>query len=107
MCCVVFVLLEVVGLGLMVFVVIEVVDYSFVWCDNFFEIIGVMLEVMEIYWMVGEIDYMLKVVVVDMVFFDVFYCCLMEVVVLKNVILYFVMEWIKIIIVYLVDIVYC
>src|SRR6266436_7830797 len=50
-----------VGLGVTVFVSIETGDHSEAWLKNSAEVLGVMPEVMEFYWMAGDVDYMLRV----------------------------------------------
>ena len=49
----------------------------------------------EFYWMAGDVDYMLRVVIPDMQSYDVFYKKLINAVPLKNVTSRFAMEKIK------------
>ena len=93
-----------VGFGLAVFVSVEAADHSPAWRDAFSETVGNMPEVMEIYRMAGEVDYMLKVAVSDMPAFDAFYRRLTEAVSLKNVTSHFAMERIKMTTAYPVDV---
>jgi DNA-binding Lrp family transcriptional regulator len=50
---------EKIGLGLTVFVQIEAGDHSGPWLQNFARVVGSMPEVMELYRMAGDVDYML------------------------------------------------
>jgi Lrp/AsnC family transcriptional regulator len=86
---------EKIGLGLTVFVQIESADHSAPWLQNFARIVSAMPEVMELYRMAGDVDYMLRVVVADMASYDGFYKRLIETVPLKNVTSRFAMERIK------------
>src|SRR5690242_19493310 len=54
---------ESVGLGLSVFVEIEAVDHSREWLEGFAANVAQMPEVMEVYRMAGDVDYLLRVVV--------------------------------------------
>ncbi|MFC7555075.1 Lrp/AsnC family transcriptional regulator [Pseudoroseomonas wenyumeiae] len=76
---------EKVGVGLIVFVAIEAADHSPEWLDRFARTVAAMPEVMEVYRMAGEIDYMLRVAVADMAAFDIFYKSLIAAVPLRNV----------------------
>ncbi|KQY21088.1 Lrp/AsnC family transcriptional regulator [Rhizobium sp. Root482] len=86
---------EEVGFGLTVFVSIEVGDHTPEWRTSFTQAIETLPEVMEVYRMAGEIDYMLRVAVADMAVYDAFYQRLTELVRLKNVTSHFAMERIK------------
>ncbi|MBC9179377.1 Lrp/AsnC family transcriptional regulator [Pseudoroseomonas ludipueritiae] len=86
---------EKVGVGLIVFVAIEAADHSPEWLDRFARTVAAMPEVMEVYRMAGEIDYMLRVAVADMAAFDIFYKSLIAAVPLRNVTSRFAMERIK------------
>ncbi len=86
---------EKIGLGLSVFVQIETGEHSGPWLTNFARTISVLPEVMEIYRMAGDVDYMLRVVVADMAAYDTFYKRLIEAIPLKNVTSRFAMERIK------------
>lgn len=86
---------EKIGLGLTVFVQIESADHSAPWLQNFARLVGAMPEVMELYRMAGDVDYMLRVVVADMASYDAFYKRLIEAVPLKNVTSRFAMERVK------------
>ncbi len=84
-----------IGLKLTVFVQIETADHSASWLREFARIVSAMPEVMELYRMAGEVDYMLRVVVEDMAAYDTFYKQLIEAVPLKNVTSRFAMERVK------------
>jgi Lrp/AsnC family transcriptional regulator len=84
-----------VGLDLNGFVGIEARDHSPEWLRQFTEAVSEMAEVMEIYRMAGETDYLLRVAVRDMAHFDDFYRRLIEAVPLKNVTSHFAMERVK------------
>ncbi|ABA03629.1 transcriptional regulator, AsnC family [Nitrobacter winogradskyi Nb-255] len=84
-----------IGLGISVFVSVESGDHSDVWLKKFADAISAMPEVMELYRMAGDVDYMLRVVVADMASYDLFYKKLISSVALKNVTSRFAMEKIK------------
>jgi Lrp/AsnC family transcriptional regulator len=86
---------EKLGLGLNVFVSVEISDHSHDWLARFSESIVNMPEVMEFYRMAGDVDYMLRVVVADMAAYDQFYKRLIEAFPLKNVTSRFAMERVK------------
>jgi Lrp/AsnC family transcriptional regulator len=86
---------QAIGRGLNVFVNIEARDHSPDWLRQFTALVSTMPEVMEIYRMAGEIDYLLRVSVRDMAHFDDFYRKLIEAVPLKNVTSHFAMERVK------------
>ena len=84
-----------IGLGISVFVSVESADHSESWLRKFADAVSAMPEVMELYRMAGDVDYMLRVVVADMPSFDLFYKKLIGAVPLKNVTSRFAMEKIK------------
>lgn len=84
-----------IGMGLTVYVAIEAGDHTPDWLARFAAGIAAMPEVMEVYRMAGEVDYMLRVAVADMAEFDTFYKRLIAVAPLKNVTSRFAMERIK------------
>jgi Lrp/AsnC family transcriptional regulator len=86
---------EAIGLGLTVYVELETADHSTDWLDHFAEAVNAMPEVMEVYRMAGDIDYMMKVVVADTHGYDEFYRRLIDQVPLKNVTSRFSMERVK------------
>ena len=86
---------EAIGLGLTVFVSIETGDHSAGWLSSFAEAVTAMPEVMDLYRMAGDVDYMLRVAVADMEAYDAFYRRLIAAVPLKNVTSRFAMERVK------------
>ena len=86
---------EAVGLGLSVFVEIEATDHSPEWLDGFAAAVAAMPEVMEVYRMAGDVDYLLRVAVGSMADYDLFYRRLIGEVPLKNVTSRFAMERVK------------
>ncbi len=86
---------EAVGLGLTVYVSIVVGEHSEEWLENFTHQINEIPEVVELYRMAGDIDYMLKVVAADIAQFDEFYKKLLKISTFKNVASRFAMERIK------------
>lgn len=86
---------EKIGLGLTVFVSLESGDHSAAWLKAFASAIVALPEVMDVYRMAGDVDYMLRVVVADMAAYDEFYKQLIALVPLKNVTSRFAMERIK------------
>src|SRR5688500_9001586 len=61
-----------IGMDLTVFVSVEAKDHSPEWLARFAETISAMPQVMEIYRMAGEVDYLLRVAVPSMAAFDDF-----------------------------------
>lgn len=86
---------EKVGAGVTVFVSIRAGEHSLPWLDTFAAKVSVMPEVVEIYRMSGDIDYMLRVVVPDIAAYDAFYKRLIDAVPLADVTSRFAMEQIK------------
>ena len=86
---------EKIGVGLTVFVSIEAGDHSGEWLAAFAETVSALPEVMEVYRMAGDVDYMLRVAVADMAAYDEFYRRLIAAVPLKNVTSRFAMERVK------------
>jgi len=84
-----------VGLGLTVFVEVETGDHSREWLDTFASSVLAMPEVMEVYRMAGDVDYLLRLAVSNMAAFDTFYQKLISTVPLKNVTSRFAMERVK------------
>ena len=83
------------GLSLTVFVELESPSHTADWFDRFNALIERYDEIVEVYRMAGDIDYMLKVVVPTMADFDRFYRELIAGVPLKNVTSRFCMERIR------------
>ena len=86
---------EKIGLGLTVFVSIETGDHSIEWLTEFASFVAAQPEVMEVYRMAGDTDYVLRVTVADMAAYDGFYKRLSAGARLKNVTSRFAMERIK------------
>ena len=84
-----------VGLGISVFVEIETGDHSAEWLTQFAEAVRGMPEVMEVYRMAGDVDYLLRVAVGSMAEYDDFYRRLIAELPLKNVTSRFAMERVK------------
>ncbi|PWB80855.1 MAG: transcriptional regulator [Methylocystaceae bacterium] len=86
---------EKLGLGLSVYVSIVAGEHSDAWLERFTQSVAEMPQVVEFYRMAGDVDYMLRVVVSDMVAFDEFYKRLISIAPLRNVVSRFAMERIK------------
>ena len=86
---------EAIGLGLTVFVEIEAGDHSAEWLARFAEAVTQMPEVMEVYRMAGDVDYLLRIAVPNMGAYDDFYRRLIAEVPIKNVTSRFAMERVK------------
>ena len=86
---------EKLGLKVTALVAIETSDHSGAWIANFADQVSAMPEVLEIYRMAGDVDYVLRVVVADMQAYDAFYKRLIGAVPLKNVTTRFAMERVK------------
>lgn len=84
-----------VGMGFSVFVAVESSDHTPEWLQRFADAVSSMPEVMELYRMAGDIDYMLRVAVADMAEYDAFYKRLIKAAPLKNVTSRFAMERLK------------
>jgi Lrp/AsnC family transcriptional regulator len=86
---------EAIGLGLSIFVEIETGDHSSGWITRFADAVAQLPEVMEVYRMAGDVDYLLRIAVGDMAAYDAFYKRLIALVPLKNVTSRFAMERVK------------
>jgi Lrp/AsnC family transcriptional regulator len=73
------------GLGITVFVSIQVEDHAGPALTRFATILAAMDEVMDVYRTAGDVDYILRVVAPDMAAFDAFYKRLIELIPMKNV----------------------
>jgi Lrp/AsnC family transcriptional regulator len=91
------------GFGLTVFVAIEASDHSAEWRARFAKATDAIPEIMEVYRMAGEIDYLLRIAVADMMAFDRLYKRLTDAVPIKNVTSHFSMERMKFTTAYPVD----
>jgi Lrp/AsnC family transcriptional regulator len=83
------------GLGVTIFVSIETADHSESWLSKFAEAVRSMPEVVDVYRMSGDVDYMMRVTVPNIDAYDDFYRRLIKSVPLKNVTSRFAMEKIK------------
>ncbi|MCT4373151.1 Lrp/AsnC family transcriptional regulator [Yangia mangrovi] len=86
---------EMIGLGLTVFVGVEAMDHSPEWRSQFREAIAGFKDIVEVYRMAGNIDYLLKVVVHDTVAFDKFYVEFTRRLACRNLTSSFAMETIR------------
>jgi Lrp/AsnC family transcriptional regulator len=84
-----------IGLGLTIFVEIETGDHSGEWLERFAAAVSEMPEVMEVYRMAGDVDYLLRIAVPNMNAYDGFYRRLVALLPLKNVTSRFAMERVK------------
>ena len=94
---------DTIGLGLTVFVEIMTGDHSAEWLQRFAAAVGEMPEVMEVYRMAGDVDYLLRIAVANMAAYDAFYRRLIALLPLKNVTSRFAMERVKFTTAYPVD----
>ena len=86
---------ERIGVGLSVLVSIEAGEHTPDWLERFSSAVADIPEVMEVYRMAGDVDYMLRVAVADMAEYDRFYKRLIAVAPMKNVTSRFAMERLK------------
>jgi Lrp/AsnC family transcriptional regulator len=86
---------EKLGFGLTVFVGIEAPDHSAEWRELFAKAVTAQPQIMEVYRMAGEMDYLLRVALRDMATFDTLYKGLTDAVPIKNVTSHFAMERMK------------
>ena len=84
-----------VGHDITVFVEVQTEDHSAEWLARFAAAVADMPEVMEVYRMAGDIDYLLRVSVPTMAAFDAFYRRLIDRLPLRNVTSRFAMERVK------------
>ena len=78
-----------------VFISIRTKDHDWSWLEEFARVVAEFPEVVELYRMSGEVDYLMRVVVPDMASYDVFYKELIKRVQLSDVSSSFAMERIK------------
>src|SRR3546814_14196678 len=83
------------NLGLTVFVTIRADQHNDAWTERFIEGVCAIEEIVEIYRMSGEVDYLLKVVVPDIAGYDSVYKRLIKAAELKDVSSGFAMEVIR------------
>lgn len=91
------------GFGLTVFVGIEAPDHTSGWRDAFAKATQALPQIMEVYRMAGEMDYLLRIAVPDMAEFDTLYKRLTDAVPIKNVTSHFAMERMKFTTAYPID----
>src|SRR3954467_9746853 len=84
-----------VGVGLSVLVAVEAGEHTPDWLGRFCTGVHAMPEVMEVYRMAGDVDYILRVAVADMTEYDAFYKRLIALAPMKNVTSRLAMERIK------------
>jgi Lrp/AsnC family transcriptional regulator len=84
-----------VGVGLSVLVSVEAGEHTPEWLKRFSAGVAAMPEIMEVYRMAGDVDYMLRVAVADMTEYDAFYKRLIALAPMKNVTSRFAMERMK------------
>ena len=86
---------DAVGLKLTGFVSIRTSDHSDAWLAQFGEAVSTIPEIVEVYRMAGEVDYLLKIVAPDMAGYDRIYKRLIDKVKLSDVSASFSMEIVK------------
>ena len=86
---------DAIGAGITVFVEVETGDHSADWLARFADQVREMPEVMEVYRMAGDVDYLLRIAVANMGEYDAFYRRLVALLPLKNVTSRFAMERVK------------
>ena len=83
------------NVGVTVFVSVKTTQHNAAWLERFAEAVTEFPEVMELYRMSGEVDYLLRVVVPDVAAYDRFYKRLIDQTTLADVSSSFAMEQIK------------
>lgn len=91
------------GLGLSVFVLLEAPDHSAEWRAQFCSVIEAMPEVMEVWRVAGQLDYLLRITVADMAAFDALYTQLTNAVPIRTFTSHVALERIKFTTAYPVD----
>ena len=84
-----------VGHDITVFAEVHTDDHSAAWLARFAEAVTDMPEVMEVYRMAGDVDYLLRISVPNMAAYDDFYRRLIDRLPLRNVTSRFAMERVK------------
>ena len=84
-----------VGVGLSVLVAVEAGEHTPDWLQRFSRGVAALPEVMEVYRMAGDVDYVLRVAVADTAEYDSFYKRLIAIAPMKNVTSRFAMERIR------------
>jgi Lrp/AsnC family transcriptional regulator len=83
------------NVGLTVFIALKTVEHSPVWLDKFSKAVRDIPEIVGVYRMTGDIDYLLQAVVPDVEAYDELYKRLINRITLADVSSSFVMEEIK------------
>ena len=86
---------ETVGAALTVFVEIQSADHSAEWMRQFEEAVSQLPEVMEVFRMAGDVDYLLRTAVGSMAEYDMLYRRLIATVPIKTVTSHFAIERVK------------
>ena len=86
---------EAIGLGLTIFMEVELGEHSIERIDRFAATVNAMPEVMEVYRTAGDADYLLRVAVASMADYDQLYLRLIAELPLKNVTSRFAVERVK------------
>jgi Lrp/AsnC family transcriptional regulator len=84
-----------VGLKVTIFVSVKTNEHDAAWLENFARVAASFPEIVELYRMSGDVDYLMKVVVADVEGYDRFYKRLIKAVKLTDVSSAFAMEQIK------------
>jgi Lrp/AsnC family transcriptional regulator len=84
-----------VGLKVTIFVSVKTNEHDAEWLENFARVAASFPEIVELYRMSGDVDYLMKVVVADVEGYDRFYKRLIKAVKLTDVSSAFAMEQIK------------
>ncbi len=84
-----------VGIDLTIFVTVETDDHSAAWTRAFADALAAMPEVMEVFRMAGEVDYLLKIAVPNIAAYDAFYRAITAAVPLKTITSMIAMETVK------------
>lgn len=84
-----------VGIDLTIFVTVETDDHSEAWTARFAGAVAAMPEVMEVYRMAGEVDYLLKIAVPNIAAYDSFYRAITAAVPCKTITSMIAMETVK------------
>ena len=86
---------EAVGAGITVFVEVQTADHSAEWLERFERVVRALPQVMDVYRMAGDVDYLLRAAVGSMAEYDALYRRLIGEVPLKKVTSRFAIEPVK------------
>ena len=84
-----------VGIDLTIFVTVETDDHTAAWTRAFADAVADLPEVMDVYRMAGEVDYLLKIAVPNIAAYDAFYRAITAAVPLKTITSMIAMETVK------------